>query len=388
MKVNDRETNTWKESVNVLMDQFFPATSMKGVSPVDNDENKNDRCFGWDEVNEAVRMLKLRKATGMDGVSAEMFRVVWRAIPEWVKIMYDVCLSTNTFPSMWKTARVIVLLKSPERVRSDPSSYRPICLLSVCAKVLERMMVNRLEKKMNGRMNGAQYGFVRGRSTESAWWRMIEYVSEYECKYVLGVFVDFSGAFDNLEWQRVIEKLREIECEEIGLWMSYFRERKVCMSGVNDIVWKNVERGCPQGSVCGPFIWNLMMDGLLWRLAHYECKCVAYADDLCILVQGRNRVDVERKGTECMRMVYEWGENVGVRVNEKKTVVMLLKGSLADTRQPCVRVNGKLIKYVKRICYLGVWMSERMNFKVHLSRVRDKIVNIVGCMRRVLRCEW
>ena len=75
--------------------------------------------------------------------------------------------------------------------------------------------------------------------------------------------MDFIGAFDNLESVRVIEKLKSVGCEEIAVWESYFQRRSACMIGVNDVVWRKVERGCPQGSICGPFIWNLMMEDLL-----------------------------------------------------------------------------------------------------------------------------
>lgn len=102
----------------------------------------------------------------------EMLRMIWKVIPVWVKNIYDVCLSTNCFPSAWKTAKVVVLLKSPEKPRLDPGSYRPICLLSVFGKVMDRMMVKRLERLKEGRMCDVQYGFTRGRSTEDAWERV------------------------------------------------------------------------------------------------------------------------------------------------------------------------------------------------------------------------
>jgi len=249
-------------------------------------------------------------------------------------------------------------------------------------------MVGRLERLMFGRMCDAQYGFVRNRSTEDAWNRVRGWVNESDRKYVLGVFVDFKGAFDNLEWECVIKKLREIGCEETELWMSYFSERRVCMMGACDTVWKNVQRGCPQGSICGPFIWNLMMDELLWRLRESECKVVAYADDLLLVVEGQSRAELERRGTEWMRMVYEWGVKVGVSVSESKTVMMLMKGSMAATRPPNVRVNDKCVRYAKSVKYLGVWVSERMSYKLHLECLRKKCMNVVGKLRRVMRSEW
>ena len=66
-------------------------------------------------------------------------------------------------------------------------------------------------------MNEAQHGFCGGRSTESAWRCVRGYVQGNECKYVLGMFVDFVGAFDNLECVRKIEKLKSACCEGIAL---------------------------------------------------------------------------------------------------------------------------------------------------------------------------
>lgn len=394
MRVGDRVTRTWKESVDVLMKNFFPDARMEIVRIPSRNENENEneivnqKCFEWDEVREAVKLMRLRKAPGLDGVSAEMLRVIWRAIPEWLKKLYDVCLDTMCFPVTWKTARVVVLLKSPERVRSDPGSYRPICLLSVLGKVLERMMVRRLERKVCDGMCDEQYGFRAGRSTEGAWNRVLGWVDRSEHKYVLGVFVDYKGAFDNLEWKCVIDKLREVGCEEMGLWESYFCDRRVCVKGVCESVWKEVQRGCPQGSVCGPFVWNLMMNDLLLRLRECECKVVAYADDVLLLIEGQSRVELERKGTDWMRIVSEWGGKVGVSVSESKTVVMLVKGSMSGTRKPRVLVNGKRLKYVQSVKYLGVWVSERMNFKLHLENLRSKCMNVIGKIRRVLKKEW
>lgn len=119
-------------------------------------------------MKKVVRLMKLRKVPGLDGVRTEMLRVIWRSIPEWLKRLYDVCFNTMCFPAAWKTAHVIVLLKSPENVRSDPGSYRPICLLLVLEKVLERIIVRRLECKVRGGMCDVQHGFMVGRSIESA----------------------------------------------------------------------------------------------------------------------------------------------------------------------------------------------------------------------------
>lgn len=323
----------------------------------------------------------------MDGLTGEMCRRVWEVIPEYLEALYAGCVREGYFPREWKCARVAVLLKSPDRLRSNPRSYRGISLLPVLGKVLERIMVHRLQEVVGDGMCEWQFGFKRGRSVEDAWLYVRECVDGSASRYVLGVFVDFKGAFDHLGWASVIRRLEELGCHEVGLWRSYFSDRRACVVGANDSVWMDVVRGCPQGSICGPFIWNLMMDTLLRQLG-LECKVCAYADDLLMMVEGQSRSEVERLACRMMSIVSGWGAEVGVSVAMEKTEMMLLKGRLSSARPPLVRVDGVSLRYVTEVRYLGVTMGERMCFAPHIGRVRDRLVGVVAQVRRFLRSDW
>lgn len=139
-----------------------------------------------------VRKVRLRKVPGLNGIMAEALC----AIPGWIMSLCGACLRRNCFPAPWKKARVVVLLKSLEKLRSDPASYRS-SLLSVLGKTFERIMVARIEEKVRAKMHDAQHGFREDRMMEIA--RVKEYMVGSESKYMLSLFVDFVGAFDNLE---------------------------------------------------------------------------------------------------------------------------------------------------------------------------------------------
>jgi len=113
------------------------------------------------------------------------------------------------------------------------------------------------------------------------------------------------------------------------MWKSYFSDRKVCVGSVNEIVWRDVWKECPQGSICRPIIWNFMMNDLLNELEECGCDMVAYADDGLMLIDGSSRRELEIKGSEWIKKVVEWGESVEVEVSEKKMVGMMLKGKLS-----------------------------------------------------------
>lgn len=131
-----------------------------------------------------------------------------------------------------------------------------------------------------------------------------------------------------------------------------------------------------------------MIDDLLDTLDRLGCSVVAYADDVLLLIEGNSRAELERFGTECMQEVVAWGNDVGVCVSKEKTACMLLKGKLSAGRPPIVRFDNANCRYVTSIKYLGISVGERMSFVPHLAALRQKIVNVVGSLRRVLRKNW
>ncbi len=257
-------TEGWKESVEVLMNAFFPGSNrnpraeelLEGESPGDGpgeeETDKWDKEIEYEEVERALRRMSVGKSPGLDGITTEMLRAIWKYASGYVKELLVACLREGKIPAEWKKANVVILLKSPDRVKSDAGSYRPISLVSAWSKLIESVLVKRLKERMKEYESENQYGFKEGKSTEDAWMKVKSTVKEAEEKYVLGIFVDFKGAFDNLEWPVLLKRLREIGCKEMDVWSDYFSERYVCAKGEVTEIWKKAERGCPQGSVCGP----------------------------------------------------------------------------------------------------------------------------------------
>lgn len=96
------------------------------------------------------------------------------------------CVRHCYFPKVWK---VVVFLKSLDMVRSYPSSYRGISLLPVLGKVLELIMVFRLEDKINNKLCRWKFGFMEGRRVEHASMHLKKRVADSTSKYVLGIIV-------------------------------------------------------------------------------------------------------------------------------------------------------------------------------------------------------
>ena len=113
LNVDGVECVTWNACASKLMEKFFPIARMnvEGCSEVET-EGMKDKSFEWNVVEKAIVKAKLRKATSLDGVNAEILRAIWRANPGWVVSMFDACLRDGCFPSEGKKARVVILPKS------------------------------------------------------------------------------------------------------------------------------------------------------------------------------------------------------------------------------------------------------------------------------------
>jgi len=290
----------------------------------------------------------------------------------------------------------VALLKGPDKDKCEPSSYRGICLLPVFGKVLEAIMVDRVREVLPEGCRW-QFGFRQGRCVEDAWRHVKSSVEASSARYVLGIFVDFKGAFDNVEWSAALRRLAELGCREMGLWQSFFSDRRAVIRSSYEEVNLPVTRGCPQESISGPFIWDLLMDVLLRRLESY-CTLSAYADDLLLLVEGESRNVLETKGAQLMSIVEAWGMEVGVAVSTSKTVIMLLKedprhrlartSSRALSRAPAVKFAGANLPYVSSCRYLGITVEEGLKFFEHFTVLKRRMTGVVGALARVLRADW
>jgi len=384
LQVDGVQLTAWSDCMNVLLNGFFPRANQRELPP---SVAASADPLREGELGVAFSMLKSRKSPGADGFTGEMCKSVWKSIPDYLKELYGRCVNEGYFPHEWKNAKVIVLLKSPDRIRSNPRSFRGISLLPVLGKVLERVMIERLQEIVDEQMSDRQYGFRQGKCTEDAWKYVKDCVATSTSNYVLGIFIDFQGAFDNLSWDSVLRKLRDCGCRELSLWESYFSGRRACAVGRHESVTVDVVRGCPQGSICGPYIWNLMMDTLLRQLEQV-CKCCAYADDLIIMVEGQSRAEIEALAGAHLRTVCDWGNSVGVSLAMDKTTTMLLKGRLSASRHPSIGLNGVFLRYVTEVKYLGITFGERMCFTPHFTGLKRRLLGVVGQVRRILRNEW
>jgi retron-type reverse transcriptase len=180
--------------------------------------------------------------------------------------------------------------RSPKN-HSDISNYRPITLLPEHAKIFEKIVRRKLEENLNPLHSPHQFGFSKGKSSTDALHRLTSKITGSRSKYVATLFFDIKGAFDNLWWPGLIQHLRRR-----GLQPNLLAPGEELPDGPEGKLHpgrrqhrETCTKGCPQGSVLGPTLWNLVLDSLLDSEWSHWTTPIAYADDLAVIVETNER---------------------------------------------------------------------------------------------------
>ena len=240
-----------------------------------------------EEVFVLINKLDVNKANGPDCISTFMLKATASSIASPLAKLFSLSLTTGKFPKMWKIASIVPIPKLGNK--SDPSNYRPVSLLSIVSKILEKIVYSLLWDHLldTAPISDCQWGFQKGKSTTTALLSTThEWCSQLDQQHdVLCVFLDFKKAFDSVPHRRLMEKLTQLGLQSnILSWLcSYLsgREQYVLVNGKHSKSTL-VRSGVPQGSVLGPLLFLLYVNDITNLHRSDQSRLSLYADDMLL----------------------------------------------------------------------------------------------------------
>ena len=366
--------------------QFFskllgsePATEgdpNESIPTVIENANITTGPFSKEEYTAVKSSLTLGKAAGPDGIPPDVFKL---CNFDDLILSFANGLFEDEKPEQWSTGNLIPIPKTGDL--SEYCNYRGIMLSSVAAKITNRMILNRIQLKIDEHLRPNQNGFRPGRSTTAhtlALRRLIEGVKRNNLKAII-TFVDFRKAFDSIHRGKMMNILKAygVPAELVKVINKLYENTKarvVTPDGETDLF--DIVAGVLQGDTLAPYLFTIVLDYTMRQAvgdseeklgfelerrksSRHPAVTISdldFADDIALLSENNEQAQ------QLLQNLEEESAKVGLHLNGKKTKVMAYN---QETPIDITTRSGERLEVVDNFKYLGSWMeSSEKDFEI------------------------
>ena len=333
--------------------------------------NITDIVLTIEKIINAVKELRPTSAPGPDGFPAVLLKKCASVIAYPLLLLYRKSFDEGTVPQSFKRSNITPLFKSGNRGLAE--NYRPVALTSHLSKIFEKIIRCQLLSffEENSILNKNQHGFRKGRSCISQLLAHFEKIIEMlsNGNNVDVVYLDFSKAFDKLDFNTLLSKLKKYGvCGKLGRWLHSFltgRKQFVTINGFMSSLC-SVLSGVPQGSVLGPLLFLVFINDIDDDISHSFLS--SFADDTRVGAAVNNLTDTQHLQDD-LNKVYQWAESNNMCLNSSKFELLCYGKNFFEGSHNYSSSSGKLISPSTDVKDLGVMMSDSANFSCHINKV-------------------
>ena len=338
------------------------------------------------QITDIIRKLSPNKAHGCDGLSVAMLQICPSEIALPLSIIFNECISSGTFPDTWKQANVQPVHKKGNR--QIKSNYRPISLLPICGKILEKIVFDKVYSYLNENnlLSKNQSGFRPGDSTIYQLLSITSDIFESFEKHdeTRALFLDISKAFDKVWHEGLIFKLKSngISGNLLSFFSNYLRNRqqRVVLNGITSD-WKDIEAGVPQGSVLGPLLFLVYINDLTDNISS---EMRLFADDSSLFTRVGEIKNTQEKLERDLNFVTNWAHQWKMVFNPdltKQAIEIVFSVKSKKSEHPELLFNGIPISREDHTKHLGVFLDSRLNFSKHVQEAVNKALKGISLLK-------
>jgi hypothetical protein len=137
--------------------------------------------------------------------------------------------------------------------------------------------------------------------------------------------LDIAGAFNNAWHPGILARLWELNCPRniYSIVKDFLQDRSAHIRLGDAASSKRVTRGCPQGSVLGPTLWNIIISDLITLLSKARnLEIVAFADDILLMIQSPSHPAVLATVVNTLQTIEEWYKKHRLEISKDKSALM------------------------------------------------------------------
>ena len=355
------------------------------------------------EVLKSMKELGNTTSSGMDGLDAVFLKAVATTVYRPITKLVNMSIRQKIFASRWKIAKILPIHKGKGKPIDSPSSYRPISLLPVISKIVERTIQKQMTNFMitSKQMSTNQHAYRINHSTTSALAQLTDQLYEATDQNLISCLlaVDQSSAFDCVSHQTLLKKLLKynFDTDTVKWFNSYLSHRTQCVQiGSKLSHMKPVQNGVPQGSVLGPMLYSIYINELPAIMKNkYDCQhtahnseylfgkncpqcgnIICFADDSTLIFSSNSRILNQMKLVEGLDIIGNFLTANQLSINRTKTTISEIMIGQKRARTPGhpptlseFESDGteKIIKAQSETRLLGANIQDNMSWKAHLD---------------------
>lgn len=340
------------------------------------------------EVKKIIDTLDTSKSTGLDGIGPKIIKQCGDFIVPAITSLINKSIDCATFPDLLKEARVVPIFKSGDK--NDPHNYRPISILPTISKIFERHIASQLQAffTKHNVIHDGQSGFRKNHSCHTALIRLVDsWLKDIDSgKYIGSVFLDLRKAFDLVDHQILLHKLKLYHFSEktINLFKSYLTNRKQLVKIDNtESQMKTILSGVPQGSILGPLLFIIYINDIAFTCG--DSNIDLYADDTTLHESGYNINEIQMKLQITLNKIIKWCDinNMVIHPEKSKCMVIGTVPRVKAVKEFHLNINGTLIENVTVQKVLGVYVDNTLTWNVQVDEVCKKLNSKIRLLKRI-----
>ena len=363
--------------------------------------NSSDHCMNEFELATLEEIEGIIKDTGIkssptDLLPQQLYKENIELLMPIIVKLVNLSLSTGNVDGV-KLADIIPLLKDNSLDPNELKNYRPVSNLCFIGKIIERVVLNRLNEHLTKHNLHCpeQFAYKRHHSTETLLIKIANdlLIAADEKTATVVMLLDLSAAFDTVDHELLLTILEK----EIGLggtvlkWFRSFltgRSQRIRLGKItSDILI--IKFGVPQGSVLGPVLFNLYIRSIYSSVKKLGFNIMGYADDHQIIKSFCSQSQSEVLSAQlqsCFEEVKRWMNRFYLKLNDNKTQIIVFgsRNILKELHIHGINLGANTtIRFVSTVKNLGIHMDNTLTFEKQVSELKKKCFRTLRNIRKI-----